>query len=85
MESVTQNVDFSDWSHVGGDTYEEQAVVAKAKGVVFGRPVVAKPENFEQVMELVDAGQMKAVEAMRQLGVRKTTFYKLRRAYWINH
>lgn len=28
MESMTQNVDFSDWSHVGGDTYEEQAVVS---------------------------------------------------------
>lgn len=28
MESVMQNVDFSDWSHVGGDTYEQQAVVS---------------------------------------------------------
>lgn len=64
---------------------EEGIAIAKAKGILFGRPPIAKPENFEQVMELVDAGQMKAVEAMHQLGVRKTTFYKLRRAYWINH
>lgn len=64
---------------------EEGIAIAKANGILFGRPPITKPENFEQVMELVDAGQMKAVEAMRQLGVRKTTFYKLRRAYWINH
>lgn len=64
---------------------EEGIAIAKAKGILFGRPPIAKPENFEQVMELIDAGQMKAVEAMRQLGVRKTTFYKLRRAYWVNH
>ena len=61
---------------------EEGIAVAKARGVVFGRPVVAKPDNFEMVMALVDSGQIKAVEAMRELGVKKTTFYKLRQAYW---
>lgn len=55
---------------------------ARSRGVVFGRPVVAKPENFEAIMELVDSGQMKAVEAMRELGVKKTTYYKLRQTYW---
>ena len=61
---------------------EEGIAVAKARGVVFGRPAVAKPDNFEMVMALVDSGQIKAVEAMRELGVKKTTFYKLRQAYW---
>lgn len=28
MESMTQNVDDSDWSHVGGDIYEQQTVVS---------------------------------------------------------
>ena len=60
---------------------EEGIAIAKKKGVVFGRPVVAKPENFEQIMSLVDSGQMKAVEAMRELDVKKTTFYKWRQAY----
>lgn len=54
---------------------------AKARGVVFGRPVVAKPDNFEMVMALVDSGQLKAVEAMRELGVKKTTYYKMRRSF----
>ena len=61
---------------------EEGIAVAKAKGVVFGRPSIAKPANYEAVMALVDSGQIKAVEAMRELGVKKTTFYKLRQAYW---
>ena len=61
---------------------KEGIAVAKEKGVVFGRPSVAKPENFEAIMELVDSGQMKSVEAMRELGVKKTTYYKLRQTYW---
>ncbi len=60
---------------------EEGIAVAKAHGVVFGRPVVAKPDNFEMVMALVDSGQLKAVEAMRELGVKKTTYYKMRRSF----
>ena len=56
--------------------------VAKAKGVRFGRPSIAKPDNYEQVMALVDSGQLKAVDAMRELRVRKTTYYKLRQTYW---
>lgn len=61
---------------------EEGIAVAKAKGVRFGRPPIAKPDNYEKVMALVDSGQIKAVEAMRELGVKKTTFYKLRQTYW---
>ena len=61
---------------------EEGIAVAKAKGVRFGRPSIAKTYNYEQVMALVDSGQLKAVDAMRELRVRKTTYYKLRQAYW---
>ena len=47
---------------------EEGIAVAKAKGVVFGRPPIAKPANYEAVMALVDSGQIKAVEAIREIG-----------------
>lgn len=40
---------------------------AKNRGVVFGRPTVRKPENYEAVMEKVASGDMKAVEAMREI------------------
>lgn len=63
----------------------EGIAIAKRKGVVFGRPVVAKPENFDEIMALVDSGQLKAVEAMRELGLKKTTFYRFRRAYCADH
>ena len=59
----------------------EGIAIAQEKGVVFGRPVVAKPDNYEAVMALVDSGQLKAVEAMRELGVKKTTYYKMRRSF----
>lgn len=63
----------------------EGIAIAKKKGVVFGRPVVAKPENFDEIMALVDSGQLKAVDAMRKLGLKKTTFYRYRRAYLTGH
>lgn len=63
----------------------EGIAAAKARGAVFGRPAVAKPENFGEIMALVDSGQLKAVEAMRELGLKKTSFYKIRRAYLAGH
>lgn len=54
---------------------------AKNRGVVLGRPVIKKPENYEAVMEKVTSGEIKAVEAMRELGIKKTTFYKLKKLY----
>ena len=54
---------------------------AKARGVLFGRPTVPKPENYEMIMEQVNAGRMKAVEAMNVLGMKKTSFYKLKKMY----
>lgn len=55
---------------------------AKAKGVKFGRPNTKKPENYELVMRQVSNGQLKAVEAMKILKVKKTTFYKLKKLFW---
>ena len=54
---------------------------AKVKGVEFGRPKIHKPDNYESIMELVKCGEMKAVEAMKVLGVKKTSFYKLKKLY----
>ena len=54
---------------------------AKARGAVFGRPGIEKPKNYEELMEKVLLGEMKAEEAMRQMGVKRTSFYKLKRQY----
>ena len=52
---------------------------AQKRGVNFGRPGVKKPEGYEEVMRKVLAGEMKAVDAMQVLRVKKTSFYKLRK------
>ena len=63
----------------------EGIAIAKAKNVVFGRPAVEKPHNFEEVMALVDSGQLTSVKAMSVLGLRKTKYYQLRQAYLTGH
>lgn len=62
----------------------EGITAAKAKGVEFGRPKLKKPENYEEVMKRVASGEIKAVDAMKLLGVRKTSYYNLKRMYQTN-
>lgn len=51
--------------------------LALQRGAAFGRPSVEVPQNFTEVTERWRSGEITAVEAMRQLGLKKTTFYKL--------
>ena len=53
--------------------------LALDKGVKFGRPETVLPENYAEVIELWQSGRITAVEAMRRLDMKKTTFYKLAR------
>ena len=54
---------------------------AMAKGVEFGRPKLRKPDNYEAVMQRVASGEIKGVQAMKLLGVKKTSYYKLKKMY----
>ena len=51
--------------------------MAKAKGVRFGRPAIEFPDNYESVIKDWREGKIKAVEAMKILNIKKTTFYKM--------
>lgn len=51
--------------------------VALAKGVHFGRQAITKPEGWDSVVARVRAGSLTATAAMQQLGLKRTTFYKL--------
>ncbi len=51
----------------------EGIAIAKDNGVSFGRPKLVKPEGYEAVMGKVVRGEIKAVEAMRELGLKKTS------------
>lgn len=54
---------------------------ARARGVKFGRPKLQKPEGYEDVMQKVADGTLKADEAMEQLGLKRTFYYKLKKLY----
>lgn len=46
----------------------------------YGRPRVQVPDNWQQVTEKWQAGEISAVEAMKLTGIKKTSFYKLVKA-----
>jgi Site-specific recombinases, DNA invertase Pin homologs len=54
---------------------------ARARGVQFGRPRLRKPENYEDVMQRVAEGTIKTDEAMEQLGLKRSSYYKLKKLY----
>lgn len=50
---------------------------AKAKGKHLGRPTVTKPENWDMVIAIWQAGKITAKEAILESGLSKSTFYAL--------
>ncbi|MFE4706919.1 hypothetical protein ACWGJQ_23205 [Peribacillus simplex] len=55
--------------------------MALQNGVPFGRPKATVTEEFKQFYDLWKSGEITAVKAMAELGVKKTTFYKLVKDY----
>ena len=58
----------------------EGIAIAKKQGNKFGRPNVTKPPNWNNVIIALDRGEITAVEAMKKLRLKKTSFYKLKNA-----
>ncbi|SFQ92644.1 Site-specific DNA recombinase [Bacillus mycoides] len=50
---------------------------AQRRGATFGRPAATFPSNFEEVYKRWKDGEIKAIEAMEELELKRTTFYKL--------
>ena len=55
--------------------------IAKQKNVRFGRPPKTLPENWHEVMAKVQCGEMRPVDAMQELGVSRSGFYRLASQY----
>lgn len=56
--------------------------VARTKGVKFGRREVMYPENWNFVMDGLKNKHIKSnIEAMKILGLKKTTYYRLKKEY----
>ncbi len=52
---------------------------AKRRNVRFGRPRKPLPENWREVMASVKRGEVRPVDAMRELGLSRSSFYRLYR------
>ena len=50
---------------------------AKRKNVKFGRPAKPLPENWQEVLAEVRSGNKKPVDAMRELGISRSCYYRL--------
>ena len=50
---------------------------AKRRNVRFGRPPAPLPENWREVMAAVQRGEMRPVDAMRELGISQSHYYRL--------
>ncbi len=50
---------------------------AKRRNVRFGRPAAPLPENWREIMEKVRRRKMRPVDAMRVLGLSKSSYYRL--------
>lgn len=55
----------------------EGIATAKKNGVKFGRPKIGAPDGFIEEVRKWKEGKQSATEAMRNLGLKRTTFYKL--------
>ncbi|MCL2637907.1 MAG: recombinase family protein [Oscillospiraceae bacterium] len=56
---------------------KEGISAAKSKGVKFGRPQAELPPNFYEEYAKWRNGEQTAVQTMKRLGLKRTTFYKL--------
>lgn len=49
---------------------------AKLKGIVFGRPKIACPENFDEIIYMWKSGEITTEIAAKQCGMSTRTFYR---------
>lgn len=59
----------------------EGIAIAKEQGKHLGRPKAEYPNNWQEVYEQWKQKEISGVQAMEQLGLKKTTFYKLVKQY----
>lgn len=59
----------------------EGIAAAKAKGKYLGRPRLEYPPNFNGVYSKWKSGEITAKEAMKEAGLKRTSFYKLVKQY----
>ena len=51
---------------------------ALKKSVRFGRPAIAKPENWDSVVKQIDAKEISVSQALQALNISRSSYYRLR-------
>lgn len=51
---------------------------AKKKNIKFGRPNISKPDNWDLVIAKVDSKQITVTQAIHQLNISCSSYYRLR-------
>ena len=65
-------------SHITWSSPLKQALaIIDSSSIRFGRPPIQKPENWDLAIEKYKSGIMSAKQTMAELGLKKTSFYKL--------
>ena len=59
----------------------EGIAAAKARGVVFGRPAKAPPDDFAEIVGAWESGRRTFREALERCGMSESTFYRRLREY----
>ncbi len=63
----------------------EGIAAAKARGVTFGRPMKAAPEDFARLVKNWERGSQSFDETLRLCGMSESTFYRRLREYRLIH
>lgn len=72
-------VDYYSGASFSRPTYQRQAegiAAARARGMRFGRPPIARPEAYRGIRQRVSRGELTHVRAAQELGVSRSTFEK---------
>ena len=59
----------------------EGIAAAKARGVPFGRPTVAAPDDFAKIIKAWEKKQLSIAEVLKQCNMSESTFYRRLREY----
>jgi len=59
----------------------EGIATAKARGVIFGRPIKKSPENFGELIKLWEHEKISFSDILKQTGFKQATFYNRLREY----
>lgn len=60
-----------------GENRREGIAAARARGATLGRPAAKKPKNWDSVITQLENKEITAVQAMKEMGLPKATFYRL--------